>query len=108
MGIRGITMLLIKSALAAIRETNLSEYKGKTFVIDTSIFLYKALYNSGNHIDFIRKMVIRLLTNGIIPVFILGILFYFALFAGLISLWGPFYIETLGRRVRGWQAIISE
>ena len=71
MGIRGITMLLIKSALAAIRETNLSEYKGKTFVIDTSIFLYKALYNSGNHIDFIRKMVIRLLTNGIIPVFIL-------------------------------------
>ena len=70
MGIRNLTSILTQKCASAITEKKLSTYQGLYFGIDTSIYLYKYLYNSGDHIEGLTRLTLRLLKNKIIPIFI--------------------------------------
>lgn len=69
MGINNLNNLLKKKAKSGIIETTLKDYSNKIIAIDTSIFLYKFVYN-GNVINGFIKMILKLWSNGIIPVFV--------------------------------------
>jgi len=49
---------------------SLKSYDGKIIVIDISIYLYKYLYNNQNYIISFIKQILRLLANGIKPIYI--------------------------------------
>ncbi len=70
MGIRNLTSILTQKCALAITEKKLSTYAGMYFGIDTSIYLYKYLYNNGDHIEGLTRLTLRLLKNQIIPIFI--------------------------------------
>lgn len=56
MGIKNLNAFLDKHAKLGVSEQNISKYSGKTFAIDTSIFLYKFKY-SGKFLDsFINQI----------------------------------------------------
>jgi flap endonuclease-1 len=70
MGITGLKKFLEKHCPHAITERKLSDYSGKKLGIDISIFLYKYLYNFGDHIVGLTRLIVRLLKNKITPIFI--------------------------------------
>ena len=69
MGIKQLNSLLKQYCKDAIKETKLNCLNGKIIAIDTSIFLYKYMYN----LDYLGGFIshsLRLLLNGITPFFI--------------------------------------
>ncbi len=69
MGILNLTELLKKNAPEAIHQRTLDTFKGRKIGIDVSIFLYKYVRN-GQCMEGMIKLILRLLKNGILPVFI--------------------------------------
>lgn len=70
MGIRHLNGLIKRYAFSSITITQLKHHHGKVYAIDTSIYIHRFLYNGGNHIEGFYKQIIRLLKNGILPVYI--------------------------------------
>lgn len=70
MGIKNINILLTKKCKDCIVKKHLKSYCGKMLAIDTSIFLYKYLYNNDDHIEGFTRQILRLLKNGIIPLYV--------------------------------------
>jgi 5'-3' exonuclease len=71
MGIRNLKVILLQKCKNAISTRKLESYRGMRLGIDLSIFLYKYLYNNGDHIEGLTRLILRLLKNQITPVFIL-------------------------------------
>tara|TARA_B100000780_G_scaffold278802_1_gene253754 strand:- start:2302 stop:3360 length:1059 start_codon:yes stop_codon:yes gene_type:complete len=71
MGIKSLKTLIEKYAKEAITEKHLNTYKNEIITIDTSIYMYRIKYSNNNRfIEGFIKQIIRLLRNGIIPVYI--------------------------------------
>ena len=70
MGIKNINLLLTQKCGNCIVRKNIREYSGKIIAIDISIFLYKYLYNNDDHLDGLTRQLLRLLKNGITPLYI--------------------------------------
>ena len=71
MGIKNLRIILNQKCRNAINTRKLSCYAGMRIGIDLSIFLYKYLYNNGDHIEGLTRLILRLLKNQITPVFVL-------------------------------------
>jgi len=71
MGIKNLRVILNQKCRNAINTRKLSCYAGMKIGIDLSIFLYKYLYNNGDHIEGLTRLILRLLKNQITPVFVL-------------------------------------
>ena len=69
MGIKNLTSIIKHNAPDGIRQVHLSEYRGRILAIDTSIYLYKYMYN-GNHLEGFVKQIMRLLRNNITPLYV--------------------------------------
>lgn len=69
MGINGLNIWLRKNSKIGIREINISDLKGKTIVIDISIYLYR-FKSENNLIDGIYEMLLLLLRNNIRPIIV--------------------------------------
>ena len=69
MGIKNLTYILNTKCSIAKNTRKLNDYTGTVIGIDTSIFLYKYLYN-GDILEGITKLILRLVKNGITPIFI--------------------------------------
>ena len=69
MGIKNLTTIIRHNAPNGINKIHLSEYRGKIIAIDTSIYLYKYIYN-GNCLDGFVKQILRLFRNKIIPLYV--------------------------------------
>lgn len=71
MGIKNLKGLIKEFSSNTIRQTFLMDYKMKTVAIDTSIYLYRYTYcNPKDPISYFVEQVLRLLKNGITPVYI--------------------------------------
>ena len=70
MGIKNLKHLLKTKCPSAIQSKQLTEYKGQIFAIDTSIFLYKYLYNNSDHLDGFVRQILRFLKHGITPLYV--------------------------------------
>lgn len=68
MGIHNLNVLLKKYNCS--QEQPLSDFKGKVFGIDTSIFLHKFLYENDNYLISFIKQIVQLRKHSIIPVYI--------------------------------------
>ena len=71
MGIKNLRVILNLKCRNAINIRKLSCYAGMKVGIDLSIFLYKYLYNNGDHIEGLTRLILRLLKNQITPIFVL-------------------------------------
>ena len=78
MGIRGLNSLIKKICPECIKNNNIKEYDGKTFIIDASIFMYKfrhmassnnTLQQNAHIIGFINRIKYYKI-NGINPIFV--------------------------------------
>ncbi len=70
MGIKNIKTILTKYSKNSMISKNLNSYKNKVIVIDTSIYLYKYIYNNKNYLISFTKQILRLLKNGIKPIYV--------------------------------------
>ena len=70
MGIKNLSQLLTLKCPECVVKKNLKEYSGKMLAIDVSIYLYKYKYNNDDHIEGLTRQVLRLLKNGITPLYI--------------------------------------
>ena len=70
MGIKNLKTLLNNYCNDYVVTKNLKDYHGKILAVDTSIFIYKSLYNNSDILDGMTRVVLRFLKNGIIPVFV--------------------------------------
>jgi flap endonuclease-1 len=70
MGIRNLKVILNQKCKNAINVCKLDKYRGYTLGIDLSIFLYKYIYNNGDHIEGLTRLILRLLKNQITPLFV--------------------------------------
>ena len=70
MGIKNLKVLLQQYCKTSINSKMLIDYSGKVFAIDTSIFLYKFIYNNSDPLDGFMRQSLRLLKNGIVPLFV--------------------------------------
>jgi len=71
MGIQNLGLLIKKYCMNAIETVDLSEFNGSKIAIDTSLYLYKIKYtHNGKIIDGFVKQIMRLIKNGIVPVYI--------------------------------------
>lgn len=70
MGIKSLNTLLKQYCKSAIQEKKLSMFINKKIGIDTSIFLYKYMYNNNDYLGGFIIHSLRLLQNGIIPLFV--------------------------------------
>lgn len=71
MGIKNLKIVLTQKCKNAINICKLDKYRGYTLGVDLSIFLYKYIYNNGDHIEGLTRLILRLLKNQITPVFVL-------------------------------------
>jgi len=69
MGIKNLTSIIKHNAPQGITRIHLSEYRGRVIAIDTSIYMYKYMYN-GNYLDGFVKQILRLFRNNITPLYI--------------------------------------
>jgi len=69
MGIKNLTSIIKHNAPQGIAKVHLSEYRGRVIAIDTSIYMYKYMYN-GNYLDGFVKQILRLFRNNITPLYI--------------------------------------
>jgi len=70
MGIKNLKVILTQKCSNAINTRKLDCYRGMTFGVDLSIFLYKYLYNNDDHIEGLTRLILRLLKNQITPIFV--------------------------------------
>jgi flap endonuclease-1 len=70
MGINGLNTFLKEKVPNSIKEIHFSELKGKKVAIDTSIYFYKFLYKNDRYIEGFFQQIYRLLSNGLLPVYI--------------------------------------
>jgi len=70
MGIKNLKVILKQKCKNAINTRKLDSYRGMILGIDTSIFLYKYLYNNNDHIEGLTRLILRLLKNQITPIFV--------------------------------------
>lgn len=70
MGIKSLSTILNSFSKNSIKNITLDNFNGKVISIDTSIYLYKFLYNNGDYIDGFTRQILRLLKNGITPLYI--------------------------------------
>lgn len=70
MGIKNLKIILTQKCANAINTRKLDCYRGMTFGVDLSIFLYKYLYNNDDHIEGLTRLILRLLKNQITPIFV--------------------------------------
>jgi flap endonuclease-1 len=71
MGIQNLSLLIKKCCKNSIETVDLSVFSGSKIAIDTSLYLYKIKYtHNGKIIDGFVKQIMRLIKNGIIPVYI--------------------------------------
>lgn len=70
MGIKNLTNIIKKNSINSIEYTKLNKLYGKIISIDTSIFLYKYLYNDNDYLYCFLKQILKLLKNGIIPLYV--------------------------------------
>lgn len=70
MGIKYLASLTKRYAPDSISHTNIKSHKGKTYAIDISIYMYRFVYNNGNHVESFCKQIMRLVRNGITPLYI--------------------------------------
>lgn len=70
MGIRNLKVILNQRCRNAINVCKLDKYRGYTLGVDVSIFLYKYIYNNGDHIEGLTRLILRLLKNQITPLFV--------------------------------------
>ena len=76
MGVKNINILIKRLAPNCIKNTTIDKFKGQTWAIDTSYYIYKYLYNSkikkpNNHINGFYTLIKLLYNNGIKPILIL-------------------------------------
>ena len=70
MGIRNLNALIMKYSSNGVKRKNLSVYRNKILLIDTSIYLYKYLYGNNNHINGFFFQINKLKKFGIIPIYV--------------------------------------
>lgn len=70
MGINGLNAFIKQKFPDIIQEKNLQELGYSKCAVDTSIFIYKFLYKNDRFIEGFFQQIYRLLTNGIIPIYI--------------------------------------
>lgn len=70
MGIKNLKNILNNYCYNYVVEKNLKEYDGKKLAIDSSIFIYKSLYNNSDILDGMTRIILRFLKNGITPFFV--------------------------------------
>lgn len=70
MGIKNLNTLIEALSENGVSKQHLSNFSGKTFAIDTNVYLYKFLYGKSNHIDGIFFMVNKFKKFNITPIFI--------------------------------------
>lgn len=70
MGIKDLNKLIEKYSPNGKKSKFLHHYSGKVITIDTSIYLYQGILDSGNIYEPMIKHAMRLLSNGIIPLYI--------------------------------------
>jgi flap endonuclease-1 len=71
MGIKNLNTIIKRYAPNSITNRRISDYTNKKIAIDLSIYLYKFLYNNGNHISGLVKQISQLLKYRILPIYIL-------------------------------------
>ena len=69
MGLRGLNRFLRANCQSNIRQVSLWELKGKTVVVDASIYMYR-FQGDGGLIEGMYQMIGLLLHNGITPIFV--------------------------------------
>ena len=70
MGIKNLKTILQNFCENYSKTKNLKEYKGQILAVDSSIFIYKSLYNNSDVLDGMTRNILRFLKNGIIPYFV--------------------------------------
>ena len=70
MGIKNLNSIIKKHSINSIENIKLNKLFNKIISIDTSIYLYKYLYNETNYLYCFLKQIIKLLKNGIIPLYV--------------------------------------
>ena len=70
MGIKSLNYLIKKYSPNAINNRFLCTYENKVVAIDTSIYLYRYIYRSGNPLELFVKQIMRFLKNKVIPLYI--------------------------------------
>jgi flap endonuclease-1 len=70
MGIKSLTTILNAKCKSAINIRNLQSYRGRILGIDISIYLYKFLYSTDDHLEGITRLLLRLLKNQILPLIV--------------------------------------
>ena len=70
MGIKNLNTLIEGISENGVCKQHLSNFSGKTFAIDTNVYLYKFLYGKSNHIDGMFFMINKFKKFNITPIFI--------------------------------------
>jgi flap endonuclease-1 len=70
MGIKNLKYLINRYAKDAVNEKFLISYDSKVIAIDVSIYLYRFIYANGEPLELLTKQIMRLLKNGIIPLYV--------------------------------------
>jgi flap endonuclease-1 len=70
MGIKSLNNILKSFASRAIKKVPYQELRGKVIAIDTSIYLYRFKYSSGNIINGFSHQILKFMKNGIVPYYI--------------------------------------
>lgn len=70
MGIKSLSTILNQYCKCGIKNVTLETFRDKVIAIDTSIFLYKFTYNTSDYLEGFTRQILRLLRNGIIPLYV--------------------------------------
>jgi len=71
MGIKNLNNLIDEfTNIDPHNQTELSNFKNKTFAVDANLFIYKFLYSNGNHINGLFFMINKLSKFKITPIFV--------------------------------------
>jgi flap endonuclease-1 len=70
MGIKSFNVIIKKYIKDGINKIHLSDLSNKTVAIDTSIYLYRFLYDNGNYLKSFSRFINKLLLYRITPIFI--------------------------------------
>ena len=70
MGIKNLKTILQNFCENYSQTKNLKDYNGQILAVDSSIFIYKSLYNNSDVLDGMTRNILRFLKNGIVPYFV--------------------------------------
>jgi flap endonuclease-1 len=71
MGIKNLNTIIMRHATNSVTQIHLKDLANKRVVIDTPIYLYKFIHNSGDPIVGLIKQISKLVRYRIIPIYIL-------------------------------------